>query len=362
MPDRSVETLKIANATFSKTRFMLRLAIALLLWCSCAPLTSPEGAVPGAWREQEPLIETPSALKSYLEARSRLLAKAGPRPDFVLVVPFADESGFREGVWNVEYELANMFSIELEAIPEWRVVPFIAVAELTLEYGAETETKALQIARQLGADVVLLGLLQGYDMRRLSVGDPLLGGYKSYTAVAQMQVRVLRVVEGDEMGVVETLSELNDRDLGLDILGKPREQDTQFAGLKDLEFGSEGFRQTLIGKTTVEAIDDLVQKVAAVLKPGGIELVGVSPEIISVYGDDIYTNLGSEHGLRPRFRFAVYPGSDRAQAEGLDRLQSVAVVEVAEVVGARLSSLRVLSETGPIKPGDRLKLVETEGE
>jgi len=341
---------------------MLRLAIALLLWCSCAPLTSPEGAVSGAWREQEPLIETPSALKSYLEARSRLQAQAGPRPDFVLVVPFADESGFREGVWNVEYELANMLSIELEAIPEWRVVPFIAVAELTLEYGAETETKALQIARQLGADVVLLGLLQDYDMRRLSVGDPLVGGYKSYTAVAQMQVRVLRVVEGDEMGVVETLRELNDRDLGLDILGKPREQDAQFAGLKDLEFGSEGFRQTLIGKTTVEAIDDLVQKVAAVLKPGGIELVGVSPEIISVYGDDIYTNLGSEHGLRPRFRFGVYPGSDRAQAEGLDPLQSVAVVEVAEVVGARLSSLRVLSETGPIKPGDRLKLVETEGE
>ena len=105
------------------------------------------------------------------------------------MVPFADESGFREGVWNVEYELANMLSIELEAIPEWRVVPFLAVAELTLEYGAETETKALQIARQLGADVVLLGLLQDYDMRRFSVGDPLLGGYKSYTAVAQMQVR-----------------------------------------------------------------------------------------------------------------------------------------------------------------------------
>ena len=94
---------------------MLRLAIALLLWYSCAPLTSPEGAVPGAWREQEPLIETPSAVKSYLEARSRL--RAGPRPDYVLVVPFADESGFREGVWNVEYELANMLSIELVAIP-----------------------------------------------------------------------------------------------------------------------------------------------------------------------------------------------------------------------------------------------------
>ena len=164
------------------------------------------------------------------------------------------------------------------------------------------------------------------------------------------------------MGVAETLRELNDRDLGLDLLGKPREQDTQFAGLKDVEFGSEEFRQTLLGRATVEAIDDLVQKIAAVFQPGGIEIAGISPEIISVYGDDIYCNLGSEHGLRPRFRFAVHPNADRVQADGLDPLQSVAVVEVAEIIGARLSSLRVLSEMGSIKPGDRLKLVDTRGE
>ena len=339
---------------------MCKLAIALFLWCSCAPLTSPEGVGPGEWQEQAPVNEAPSALESYLAARERLAD--GPRPDYVAVVPFVDKSGFREGVWNVEYEMANMLSIELEVVPEWRVVPFSAVAELALQQGAKNEAEALRIARQLAADVVLIGLLQDYDMRRLSVGDPLVGGYKSYTAVAQMQVRVLRAVEGDEMGVVETLRELNDRDLGLDILGKPREQDTQFAGLKDIEFGSDEFRQTLIGKTTIEAIDDLVQKVAAVFKPGGLEIQNISPEIISVYGDDIYSNLGSEHGLRPKFRFAIYPSEDRIKEEGLDPQQSVAVVEVAEVIGARLSSLRVLSETGPIKPGDRLKLVDIQGE
>lgn len=54
---------------------------------------------------------------------ARLRYGDGPRPDFVAGVPFVDKSGFREGVWNVEYELANMLSIELEAIPEWRVRP-----------------------------------------------------------------------------------------------------------------------------------------------------------------------------------------------------------------------------------------------
>ena len=50
--------------------------------------------------------------------------------------------------------------------------------------------QALAIGRKLGADFVIMGLLQDYDMRRLSVGDPLVGGYKSYSAVAQMRVEI----------------------------------------------------------------------------------------------------------------------------------------------------------------------------
>lgn len=339
---------------------MKKIATVLLLWCSCAPLTSPAGDSHGEWQESEPVVAAPSALESYLVARRRPMD--GGRPDYVAVVPFGDKSGFREGVWNIEFELANMLSIELEAIPEWRVVPFNAVAEWVGDSPKMNEAKALEAGRALQADVVLLGLLQDYDMRRLSVGDPLLGGYKSYTAVAQMQVQVLRVADGDEMGIVETLREMNDRDLGLDLLGKPREQDVQFAGLKEVVFGSDEFRETLLGQVTVEAMDELVQKVASIFKPGGIDLGEVAAEIISVYGDDIYINIGSEHGLRARFRFAVYPGSDRVEAEGLVAQESIAIVEVAEIIGARLASVRVLSETGAIKPGDRLKLVDIQGE
>ena len=336
-------------------------AIAFLLWCSCAPLTSPEGGVPGDWQgTPEETVATPSALEAYMAARLRY--GEGPRPDFIAVVPFADESGFREGVWNVEYEMANMLSIDLAAIPEWQVVPFNAVAELTMAADGREGWSPLEVGRHLLADMVVLGLLQDYDMRRLSVGDPLLGGYKSYVAVAQIRTEVVRVADGGEVGIAETLHEVNERDLGLNFLGKPREMDKEFAGLAEIEFGSDAFRETLLGGATLAAMDDQVQKIASMLKPGGIEIQDVSPEIISVYGDDIYANLGSEHGLRPRFRFGVYPNADRAEAEGLDPKQALAVVEVAEVIGARLSSLRVLGETGAIMPGDRLKLVEIGGE
>ena len=71
----------------------------------------------------------------------------GPRPDFVAVVPFVDESGFREGVWNVEYELANMLSAELVAVRNWKVVPFDAVAELAMEQGiCQTTSRPSRLA------------------------------------------------------------------------------------------------------------------------------------------------------------------------------------------------------------------------
>ncbi len=336
---------------------MKKWTIAFLLWCSCAPLTSPEGG-PEDWQQPEPPPPPPSALEQYLEARQRY--GSGPRPDFVAVVPFVDDSGFREGVWNIEYELANMLSAELVAVRNWQVVPFDAVAELALEWGFASHEQALAIGRELGADFVIVGLLQDYDMRRLSVGDPLVGGYKSYSAVAQMRVEIARVDDGSAIGQAETLRDLTDRDVGLDLLGKPREQDLQFAGLKEVEFGSEAFGQTLLGQATIEAVGELVHKVVAAFEPEGLVFEGDAPEVIAVYSEDLYANIGSAHGIRPRLRFFVYPGNERIKAEGLAPEESVALVEVVEIISTRLASLRVIRTTGEIKAGDRLKLAEGE--
>ena len=72
------------------------------------------------------------------------------------------------------------------------------------------------ITGRIGIALILLfGTLVDYDMRRISVGDPLLGGYKSYTGVAEIEMRALRVVDGSEMGPISTRQESIDRGLGL---------------------------------------------------------------------------------------------------------------------------------------------------
>ena len=40
------------------------------------------------------------------------------------------------------------------------------------------------------------------------------------------------------MGMVSSEQEASDRDLGLDLLGKPRDQDLKFAELRNIEFAA----------------------------------------------------------------------------------------------------------------------------
>ena len=139
-----------------------------------------------------------------------------------------------------------------------------------------------------------------------------------------MRAEIARVDGGGTIGHAER-SELNDRATGLDLLGKPREQDLQFAGLKELEFGSEAFRQTLLGQATVEAVGELVAQGGCCFRAEGLVFEGDAPEVIAVYSEDIYANIGSEHGVRPRLRFFVYPSNERIKAEGLAPEESVAL-------------------------------------
>jgi hypothetical protein len=107
--------------------------------------------------------------------------------------------------------------------------------------------QAFAAGQMLEADLIILGTLRDLNLERLSVGDPLLGGYKSYSGVADIQLDVMRVGDRSSMSILESKQESVDRGLGLDLLGKPRDQDLQFVNLGKIVFGSEDFKGTAIG-------------------------------------------------------------------------------------------------------------------
>lgn len=342
-------------------RFIAAILLAFCCW-SCAPLTPPEipSSAPGGEGDKEE--KRVSALERYLHLR-RLSADstAATRP-YIAVLPFVDKSGFRKGVWDLKREMARLLSEEMTAFPEWQVVPYEAMNEVVGESKKLDLPAAVEKGRILEADIVLLGTIHDYNMERLSVGDPMLGGYKSYSGIAKLELRAVRVDDQSEMGLVEAERELVDRDLGLDLLGKPRDQDLQFAGLKEVAFGGEDFRATILGKATLETIDELLQKLVQQVRPQALNLGGQPAELLSVYGTDVYINIGSENRLRAGYRFEVFPGSQRVRQEGIDPLLRIGVVEVQEIIGARLSSVRVLEGEKSLRAGDRLRLLVPEKE
>ena len=315
-------------------------------------LLGHRGAAEAQW-------EVSAELGKYLSQRA--LEEGAERfgKPHVAVLPFHSRSSFPSDIWDLEQEMAAMLSARMAGHSEWHVVPFPAVAEVVGGSSSRDPTWLAKAGRVLQADALVLGTVEKYDVGRFSVGDPLLGGYKSYTGTAHLALRVLRVSDGEDLGMVDSRQEVVDRGMGLDLFGRPRDQDLQFTGLRSIDFGTEEFEAIPVGKATVQALDDLVEQLVVLLRPDQPQLEGITPEILSVHGSEVFINLGSQNGIYPGCRFEVFAGPTRAIGNQLDGRKRLAVIEVEVVVAARLSRVSVIETKDTIEPGDTLRLMET---
>ncbi|HJP29230.1 MAG TPA: hypothetical protein QGF95_01605 [Candidatus Latescibacteria bacterium] len=346
------------------TRYSLLSLIVGCLASGCAPLQPPRSAdgAEGVTVSAADPVGPPPALVLYRERRAQTEDDPASyyRP-WIAVLPFDDESGFRDGVWDLHNEPARLLSEEMERSTAWRVVSYAAVAAVVGKAPERWRDERLkEIAQILDADMLLTGELLDYNMERLTVGDPLLGGYKSYKGLAEMEVQLTRAAGLGRIGNAHAQQETIDRGLGLDLLGKPREQDYEFANLAQTEYGSEEFRETAIGQATLTAMDQLIQQLSQLVRPQGIQVTSGAAQILSVFGTELFINVGSENGVQKGYRFAVYPSHEHAA--GLDPDRRIAVVEVDDIIGARVSKVVALSGGNAIGVGDRLELIGIEPE
>ena len=73
-----------------------------------------------------------------------------------------------------------------------------------------------------------------------------------------------------------------------------------------------------------------------------------------MHGDEVFINLGTENGLHRGYRFDVFT------ADGPADSKPIAVIEVTDVIGARLSRVRVVLASREVSIGDRLAIVAPE--
>jgi len=293
------------------------------------------------------------------------------------IFPFKDDSGFR-GKWNLDMEVPTLLGQLLTEDPSYQVVFPDSIQRMmeVIETGGARRAQwclfsfpirlsksglyiddpedLARIGKKVGADVVIVGNIVDFNAIRFQAGDPMIGGYKSYSAeVALRKVHVVRVAGAEEIGLLDAEEKLTDRDLGLNLLGRPRQRDMEFFQLDQLPFGSEAFRRTVLGEATFKALEKLEKKIKEILEtPVEMDIRGRSIEILAVQGDTVFVAAGSEDGVKVGHRFAVYPGSGGEQTEG----ERVGWIEVIAVEGAHLSTARVMEGEGRLSPDDVVRV------
>jgi len=283
----------------------------------------------------------------------------------VVFMPFYDESDYR-GPWDLSYEIPEMLGDMLGGADEYfHVVPMDSVREAIGEPEPEsavkrffrlfsnskkprqvfTDSEVLSIARKLGADIVITGVVEDFNMRRTGAGEPMIGGYKSYTTKVKIgQVRVLRVSDGRPLGTVRGEETKNTRGLGLELFGKPRQMDLEFLSMDSLDFGSKRFLATMWGQTTIEALNKVHKELRSVIaRPDSSWFMAKKFKIISIDAGNPIVNAGAADGVSPGDRFVVY-----AVESGV----RVGKIRIVTVWSDHVSRGEILEGKDEIRPDD----------
>jgi TolB-like protein len=277
-----------------------------------------------------------------------LVENRGVRPLHIALLPFEDRAGF-QGEWNLATDVPALLGKYLSDVASVHIIAMdtvVAVAKAEKLEDYEYTKNVVQIGRELSADIVIVGTIKRFGTRRRTAGDPNLINYKAYSSRIELtNVRLIRVANEKEVDSFDISDESEEKPLGLDLFGKPRQQDREFRELFKVEFGSERFFELQLGRLVDEVFEDLSKKITrALIERPPIDLSGETAKILSVDDDVVFLGIGSQNYVEYGDVLPVY------DEEGAQ----MALVEVNEVLGSQMSRARVVERAGLIVVGSRL--------
>ena len=282
----------------------------------------------------------------------------------IVVLPFYDESGYR-GPWKISVEVPIMlgdmlmddyyYVVSMDSVltvvgPQSKSKNiFLRFFRIFSNRGNRqkilTDSEIISVGRKFDADYVIIGTVEKFTYKRSGGGEPMIGGYKSYTAQVQVdQVRMLNVSNGTVLATVKGEDSKNTRGLGLELFGKPRRLDLEFYSLDSLDFGSKRFLNTLLGQATVEALNNAQKDIKnALTQPDNEWFKEKKFKVLSIENGIVTVNAGSADGLSEGDKFNIYaPESDAL----------VGRINITTVWSDHISKGEILSGKDEIRPND----------
>ncbi|MBD3348183.1 MAG: hypothetical protein GF400_03170, partial [Candidatus Eisenbacteria bacterium] len=188
--------------------------------------------------------------------------------------------------------------------------------------GRVTEQTAPKLGKLLGVAAIVYGSVSEFGYMESETGgafEAIGGGVSKTTARVSIDVRMIDTTTG-EIILADTASDEKSQ-MGLKVR------------TEDFSFGHKGkFDETLVGKASREAIEDLVEKITDTLE--GVPWTG---RVVKADGGKIYLNAGETVGVEPGMKFNVYEMGEELidPATGLSLGAEEELIGVIEVVSVK---------------------------
>ena len=344
-------------------RFTALFVIVLLHQSACSPVaewyaSSREYAKTGGQLAEEVVdrpLQPPAAVATAV-ADSATAARDALRKG-ILLVPFRNLST-HEGPWDIPVELPRGVADSLTAYEFFRVLPI----DLVLPYLTGDELKGdinkgrfILLGRELGADVVITGEIEEFGMKRFRATVPI-GGYRSYQGVVTINLLAHNVIDGRSLGEYRGDIVLDSKRTGIvnPAIHVPLDREYYFLG--EHPWGSDEFRETLVGKTVAKCFQDMAKGLSELITPPP-KLAVSEPKVIDVVGVQAYINVGLQEGIRNGDKFGVWDQGRELRDPDTDKVlgyappHRVGVVQVQQVLTDHLSDVLIIDGEGQIEKG-----------
>jgi len=228
---------------------------------------------------------------------------AGPKKR-IAVAKFDAVGSFtaQYGGWDIGGGLAAQLTTALVNSGRFIVVERADLANVLREQEMSmqklvSKESAVQVQRLLGAQLLVHGSVTEFDQQAggsgLRVGGAsgmFGGGLGSHTTngVVAMDIRLIDTTTGQVVQAHRAEAKISASGVSADI------------NVKEVTFGGEAFKKTVLGQATRQAIE---QTVAFIIKD--MEPMPWTGRVVEVTGDQVYINAGAIEGLKPADVFTV---------------------------------------------------------
>ncbi|MBM3276825.1 MAG: hypothetical protein FJY95_01915 [Candidatus Handelsmanbacteria bacterium] len=274
----------------------------------------------------------------------------------VLLLPFKDLSKYR-GPWEIWTALPGSLADSLARNPY--ILPtapdsaFVAGLKGRERQGHLDWDRALELGRQAGVDLVVMGEIEDLSMKRFRATVPI-GGYRSYQGVVTLKLLVLKVVDGRPAGELrqEILNDSKRYGITNPAVNVPLDREYFFLG--ETPWGTEEFRQTLVGGAVIQCLGKLSADLGNLVQPPSLPSVS-APKIIDIDGLQVYINIGLADSVGNGDKFGVWDhGRELRDPQtntvlGFSLPRRVGVVQIEQVLNEHLSIGRVLEAQAQIE-------------